>query len=399
MADKRQGSSAVYFALFSLGSFLVFANFYVASTILPLYIVEIGGAELDIGLQTIFFYLTSICCRFYFGPMIDRKGRKLPLVIGAFVFATAPLLFWLSHSVGFLLFARIYQAIGLAAFFSSAATFAADSAPPGRVGLFMGLYRFLFTVALLSGPAAALGIINRFDYGTLFLISFLTGMVALGLILLLKSTRPGQTEHTPLMDTFRSLAGRKTVRSIFYGYAMLTAGYGIIVTYVILYISRSSGFANPGIYFTYFCLAGIVASLGAGHFSDHWGHRNLAWPCLIILGVGTLLLFYLDSIPGMMVVSSLATGVGFSAGVAVFMAWLIQETEPEIRGTVLSIQESVFDLFFGLGAFFFGAVTSNIPMDRAFLLAGVLIFAVGGLLLARQILSGQGAEPLGEKSE
>ena len=384
MMVKKKLASSISFALFACGAFLVFANFYIASTILPLYIVDIGGTEMDIGMQTIFFYLTSISCRFYFGPLIDRRGRKIPLVIGAFIFATAPLLFWLSRDVNFLLFARIYQAIGLAAFFSSAATFAADAAPPGRVGLFMGLYRFLFTVALLSGPAAALSIIQRFDYGKLFLVSFVSGLIALVLILLVKPTREFKTSQTNFAQTVKHLYARKNIHPIFLGYALITAGYGIIVTYVVLYISRFSQYSNPGVYFTYFCLAGIIASLTAGHFSDRWGHQNLAWPCVILLGIGMILLYTLGSQPATMIISSLITGIGFSAGVAVFMAWLIDETAEDIRGTVLSIQESIFDLFFGLGAFFFGLITSYIKMEWAFLLAGVFILLAGFLLMARQ---------------
>lgn len=247
------------FIIFALGAFFVFVNFYTASTVLPLYIVELGGTEFDIGLQTIFFYITSILCRFYFGPLTDRKGRKLPLTVGAFIFCTAPLFFWLSNNVIVLLFARMYQAIGLAAFFSSAATLAADYASPGRVGFFMGLYRLIFTLALLSGPS------------------------------------------------------------------------------------------------------------------------------VILLGLGIMVLFPTAVREELLILSSVLSGIGYTAGIAVFMAWLIDETEEEIRGTVLAIQESVFDLFFGLGSFIFGCITTYMKMDWSFLLAGGVIFVAGIVIMVKNM--------------
>lgn len=386
MSERKQyllTLTIISFILFAGGSFFVFTNFYIASTILPLYIVQLGGVEFDIGLQTILFYLTSILCRFYFGPLTDRKGRKIPLIIGSFIFGTAPLLFWLSKDVNVLLMARIYQAVGLAAFFSSAATLASDFAPPGRVGLFMGLYRLLFTVALLSGPAMALEIINRFDYEKLFLISFATGLLALVFIFFIKPPKKINSNETKSLQTFIKLISCKRLFPIFGGYALITSGYGIIVTYVVLYVTRFTNYNNPGMYFTYFCLAGIAASLAAGHFSDHKGRQNIAWPSVVLLGVGVMVLYFISSLPVAIVISSILTGIGFSAGVAVFMAWLIDETEEGIKGTVLSLQESIFDLFFGLGSFFFGLITSWITMDLSFILVGIIIFIIGSMLFLR----------------
>ncbi|MEL7563997.1 MAG: MFS transporter [Dehalobacterium sp.] len=383
--------SAIPFTLFAAGSFLVFTNFYIASTILPLYIVQLGGTEFDIGLQTISFYLTSILCRlFYFGPLTDQKGRKIPLLIGSFVFCTSALLFWLSKSVNFLLIARIYQAIGLAAFFSCAATLAADFAPPGRVGLFMGLYRLIFTIALLIGPAMGLEIVYRVDYEQLFLFCFITGLLALVFILFIKppkeiSSNVSSNEGN-IVQTYIKLISCKKLHPIFSGYALITAGYGIIVTYVVLYITRVTHYNNPGIYFTYFCLAGIASSLTAGYFSDRTDRQNIAWPSVILLGLGIMSLFFIDSLPITLIISGLATGIGFSAGAAVFMAWIIDETEEGIKGTVLSLQESIFDLFFGLGSFFFGLITGYIKMGWSFILVGAFIFVIAGMFFVRSRL-------------
>jgi len=382
--------SVIPFILFAVGAFLVFVNFYTASTVLPLYIDELGGTEFDIGLQTILFYLTSILCRFYFGPLTDRKGRKIPLSIGAFIFCTAPLLFWISSNVNMLHLARVYQAIGLAAFFSSAAALAADFAPPGRVGLFMGLYRLIFTVALLSGPSTALAIIYDFNYNALFLFSFAIGLLSFGLIIFIKTpnlSKSNESTEANLVQTLRTLVTYKKLHPVFYGYALLTAGYGITVTFVILYIARYSHVNNPGTYFTYFCLAGIVTSLVAGYWSDRVSRQNIAWPAVIIMGVGIALLFPVVIYPEIMIISSVVNGIGFTAGIAVFMAWLIDETEEEIRGTVLAIQESVFDLFFGMGSFLFGCITIYVEMDLSFLMAGVFIFAIGSVFLVKSLMN------------
>jgi len=142
-------------SLMFFAAFFVFVNFYTSVTVIPLYVIELGGDEFFAGLQGTVFFVSGVILRFYFGHLADRTGRKVPLLIGAFAFATTPLLLLLVSSCWMFIPIRIYQGIGLAAFLSSGSSFVADIVPRERLGSYMGAYRLVITLALLTGPAAA----------------------------------------------------------------------------------------------------------------------------------------------------------------------------------------------------------------------------------------------------
>jgi len=141
--------------IFFTASFLIGINFYTSFTTLSLYVFELGGNEFHSGLQSTVFLAAAVLFRFYFGPLADIKGAKVPLLIAAFVFCTAPLLFLVCNNVWTLILVRIYQAIGLASFFSSASAFVSDMAPQGRLGTYIGFHRLIITLSLLAGPTIA----------------------------------------------------------------------------------------------------------------------------------------------------------------------------------------------------------------------------------------------------
>lgn len=371
--------------LFFGSAFLVFVNFYTALTVLPLYVLELGGTEFDTGLQNTIFYLVAILLRFYFGPLTDSKGRKLPLLVGAFAFGTAPLLFLLSSNVWLLTAARAYHAIGLAAFFSSGGSLVADMAPPQRIGTYMGIYRLMFTLALLSGPSAAVATINSHGFTFWFWLSFFIGLVALLLVALVKPPVMYANKKMKLLQGLAAIIKQRAMWPIFLGISLSSIGYGPVITYAVLYISKVTSIANPGVYFTCFSLAGILANLSAGYLSDRFGRPMVIWPAIILLGLGVALLFYLPGEPAILIVSSIVVGAGFSGSIAALIAWLVDVTDVQIRGTVLAIQESTIDLSIGFGSFMFGVASVWLGMGVSFALCGLVVLLPALLLSARQL--------------
>src|SRR5690625_1478879 len=107
-------------------SFAGMFNVYVVLTVLPLYVVELGGSAFHAGLMSGVGLLSAVLFRFVFGPMTDERGRRLPLIIGNVVFMLAPIGFWLANSVSGLIFMRALQAIGPAAYLGAVSALAVD---------------------------------------------------------------------------------------------------------------------------------------------------------------------------------------------------------------------------------------------------------------------------------
>ncbi|ATW27058.1 MFS transporter [Candidatus Formimonas warabiya] len=363
--------------LFLTGSVFSFVTFYSSMTILPLYVYELGGTEFDTGVQTTLFYLASVLMRFYFGPLTDRKGRKIPLLIGAFAFSTSSLLFIFCDSVWTLTLARIYNAIGLASFFSSGGSLMADLAPPNRVGTYIGLYRLTYVLALLAGPLLALSVIKAHSFQAWFLISFLIGLVSLILVCLVKTPGKSTVSESGSLSRFKTVLQEKAAYPVFMGIALTSIAYGVLLTFAVLYISKYTQIANPGIYFTFFSLVGIAGNLGSGYLSDRFGREVIVWPSVILIGIGVGILFFLPWVPIIFLISSIATGIGFSGGLAALAAWLVDVTSKDNRGTVIALQESTIDTSIGLGSFVFGAMSGWMGMGGSFAIIGGAVFLLG----------------------
>lgn len=360
-------------------NFLVMVIFNSTFTLLPLYILKLGGTEFHSGLQTALFFITAICLRFYFGPLADRVGRKIPLLIGTACFALTSLLFYYSNSLWLLTLARMLQALGLSAFLSSSISAVADMAPVNKVGTYMGVYRLIGAFALLVGPATSSFIMNQFSFGFWFMTCFLFGLIALILLFKTQFVEITQSTNLRISNSMLSVLLDKKYWAIYLGIGLTATSFGALLSFVTLYISRVTEISNPGIYFTFFGIASIFSTLISGHLSDRWGRSMVAWPAIGLLGLGVSILYYLDSGQyTILIISSLLTGIGFNGGISVLSAWLVDLSPVSTRATVLSVQESIIDFSIGLIALALGSLSSSIDFSISFLFTGliVVVFAI-----------------------
>ncbi len=379
--------------IFYTAAFLVFVNFFVSLTVLPQYTLDIGGTEFQSGLQNMLFFVTAVILRFYFGPLADKRGRKYPLLIGAFVFATAPGLFLLSHSFFVLLLARTYQAIGLATFLASGSSLVADLCPQGKTGSYLGLYRMLMPLALLTGPSMAIHLIGQAGYGLLFLVSMGIGILSFGLMILVKTPEVEHDTDAGKLSYAFALLGEGRVRLILAYSALVAFSYGAILTFALIHVSGSLELSNPGIFFVYFGLGGIVANLSSGFLSDRLGRRRVAWPMIMLLGIGNVLLLFISLNPVFLITGSLLTGIGVAGSLLVLIAWLIDVVDINIRTTVLSLQESTLDIGSACGPLLVGTISSVLGLAVSFAITGILVFVPGlvaSIKTGKQVKQDQG---------
>lgn len=372
---------ANWILLFS-GAYLVFINFFVSLTVLPQYVLVLGGSDFQSGLQNTVFFLTAVLLRFYFGPFTDRKGRKIPVLIGTFVFATSPGLFLLSTSVNMLLLCRIYQAIGLATFLSGGSSLVADLAPEGKTGAYLGYYRLVLTMAVLSGPSLALSVISRAGYESWFILSMILGLMSLLLLLPVRAGKFTPAQLSAVAGTASLLRDRSVLPVLFY-IGLISISYGAILSFAVVYVAGVTTISNPGIFFFYFGCGGIAANLGVGRLSDIRGRERLAWPLLMLLGTGTALLYLIAVDPVMIASGAVLTGFGVSGSLLVFIAWLVDVVKTELRATALSLQESVIDIAVAVGSFLAGVGSYFFGLALSFVVVGIIVFLPGLASLLR----------------
>jgi len=94
-------------------------------------------------------------------------------------------------------------------------------------------------------------------------------------------------------------------------------------------------------------------------------------PFVMLMGLGLAILFLLPVQPKILIISSIMTGFGYFGGSLSLIAWLIEISDLEVRGTVLSIQESGMDLAVAASSFVVGITSSWLGLSISFFIVGL----------------------------
>ncbi len=376
-SDSRFSAGFFNWFLFFGSVFFFMANLFASIAVFPAYSLSIGSTPFQAGLQNTLFGVTAVLIRFYLGPVMDHRGPKPLMLLGAFAFATTPLLLLLSPSYNLLLAARLYQSLGLAVFLPGMFALTAEMAPPYRIGTYLGALRIFFNLGLLAGPSAALLIIESLGYDSWFMVSGFSGLLSLALLAVVRTPLvPVRVEKkaSSLNQIIEALSV-KQIYPIIGGIALYAFSYSAVVSFAAVHIESTAPNIEAAYFFIAFGASGIITCVGAGALSDRFGRQQVAWPMLVTLGIGTTLFFYINQWPALVIICAIIIGIGIQGSSLVFAAWLIEISRPRLRATTISLQENTIDIVFALGALSFGIAAQGPGLGMAFFLTGIITAA------------------------
>jgi MFS family permease len=120
---------------------------------LPLYIEHIGASKQEIGIVMGAFAIGLLPSRAWLGPLADRRGRKIVLIIGPIVGAIAALGYLLLKTVPALFFLRAFHGISIAAFTTAFSALVTDLSPIEKRGEIVGYMSLVQPIGVALGPA------------------------------------------------------------------------------------------------------------------------------------------------------------------------------------------------------------------------------------------------------
>ncbi|GAA1719604.1 multidrug effflux MFS transporter [Brachybacterium phenoliresistens] len=326
------------------------------------------------------------------GPLSDRFGRKIPLMVGLVAYIAASVLCAVSPSIETLIAARLIQ--GLA----GAVGIVISQAAGRDVYSGSALIRFYGKVTVLGGLAAIIGPflggqLARFtDWRGIFL-ALLGALIMAATLAIYRETLPKEmrtTGMTQSMRDFRTLFSDK----LFVG-AVLICGLTHAALFAYLagatYILQDGYGLSPQGYAMAFGAnsAGyMIFGWIGGRTADRWSERGTLGLGVLITGLGSLGLVYtgLMGAPLPVVLVSLfvlASGVAFAAPPA---ASLALADYPELAGTASSVLGFAR---FGLGGIAaplvgLGGATAVLPLGIVTVSCVVLSFLALLVLVGRR---------------
>ncbi len=341
--------------------------------LLPLYILEHGGNQGDIGMVMGIFALASAISRPWVAEMIDRIGRKRSYTLGSILMLASPFLYLgIQDPLGsaylpFLLL-RALHGVGLAICFTSVFTFMADILPQDRLNEGIGMFGISGLIGIAIGPILAEIMLEHFGFVGLFIVAGILSGISLIIHQPLKESAPTGEEESDLTTFFGLFRREKFIVvgliSLLFGVGL--AGSGNFVAP--LAEERNLGFISA--YF--FCYSGgaITIRFVNGWLSGKFGENRIL-PCSIVLYMAGLLLLPLAYNQEVLCVAGILSGIGHGLLFPLLNTMAVRDESASIRGKATGIFTGGIDSGIFAGSLILGYIGDWFGLNVLFLCAGL----------------------------
>jgi MFS family permease len=358
------------FVLVTTAALALFVYVGVMIPLLPRLIEEqLGGNEIDIGLNLATFSVAAVLIRPRLGRFAEHHGLRSTMVLGALLAAIATAACTLINTRWGLLPLRGLQGIGEAAVFVGAATSISDLAPPGRGAEAASYFSVAVFAGLGIGPVISESVIgvDRFDAGL---------WAAAGFALLasvLATLTPGGVKHH---DVDAGPVQRFHRAAIPTG-LVLALGVGGFVTFSAFMpdYSVSVGLSGSKWVFATYAAVCLLIRVVAATIPDRIGHARAVTFALTFMSVGLTMLFLWPSPIGVFI-STVIVAIGISFNYPSLMAMTVNAVPERERVRAISTFTMFFEIGTAGGGLLLGTL-ADLTSKRSAFAGGAVCCAVG----------------------
>ena len=360
-----------------------FAN-YLVGVVLPLYLQDLGGDPVMVGLVFTAFSATSFVLRPLIGHLSDVWSVRGTIAIGAALLGGLPFPL-LAPSLWVAFVSNAFRGVGWGAFSSGSSTAVALLAPPARRGEASGQYSIAGTASQAFAPAIGLWLLQLSgSYSLVFFIGGLCGLGALAL-LLTQVPRLGAGKTTFLGAFAWPKAGIRL--SSFVETRVLLASLLLVcvtltspVTFAFIPMhALAIGVENISFYFIAAGITSIAGRLILGRHLDR-GSRGI-WIIggYALLGMAFVAFTQVRGLEGFLIAAVLSAA-GTSLAQPALMALAMDRAADGRMGKAMATSSMFFRVGEGLGAPLAGALIVQFGFTGMYL--GALVVALAGIVLA-----------------
>lgn len=372
-----------------VAAFLAYGYNNIFMTLTPSFVMATGGTLAEAGLQNSVYLVAAVLLRFAFGPIADRWGTKPVMAVGLAAFVAGGALLPLCRGFGPVAIVRCVQAIGLAAFWSSATATVSEAAPPEARGRWLGRYRLVTSASLLLGPVTAFGLVEAMGFAVCFWVLAACAALALACIAAMRGPRPamgGVAEMRARDRATAPLSAPKVVGLAVTGTLAGAMGYGLLFSFGGTFAAAAGAIENVGWYFTLVGVGGLISNPVAGRLCDRTSPRRLLGAHLLLVAAGLALFAAIGAAPALLVASGVCVGYGYAGAMVCAQALIAQRVASQHQATALAFQQNAIDIGIASASALYGAAFSALgPSALApFLFQGCVIVLAGLWLVARR---------------
>lgn len=352
----------------------------IVSPLLPLYAEAMGASGVLLGMIFSSFTITRAVVIPIIGPLSDRRGRKLFLLIGFGGFTVATLGYLLATTPLHLIVTRAIQGATAGMMLPIARAFIGDLCPRGEEGKWQGIANAAFFGGFGVGPLIGGPIAEWYGYNTAFyvmgIICLLSFLLALRFLPESRS-RQGGAGHRSMTEPFRLVHTNGMFRGLSAYRAGLALARGCFMTFLPLFAATSLkiGVGLIGAMLACHNLLRAAVQPYFGGLADRFNKRTL-----VIVGAILQILFFIlipHEYSYWQLLMLVAFG-GIAAAVAMpaLTALYTEQGRTSGMGTAMSMEMLAMAIGMGIGPILGGVVADALNV------ASVFYFSAGVQLIS-----------------
>ena len=333
--------------------FAAFFDLFVQFPTMAPHARNLGASAALVGIVVAAYSITNLFGNLGAGFVLDRWGRRGPIIFGLAITALAVLSYAFVQSPEQLLIARAIHGLGAAALTPGAFSIIGDWVASDQRGRAMGLAGAMIAVPAMIGPPAAGLLRDAWGADSVFFLDAVVLAVALVAFVALTRQLPSRAPRRAVTDAagMQSSPSRPLMLSANATLFAITIGVGVLVAHLPLVLdSLGESASRSGYSFAIFALVAIlVMASPIGGVSDRLGRFVPLLVGLVGVAAGLAVLGVSETY-GVFAAGMAVFGLGYGLVFPAATAMVTEAAGPARRGMAFGIFYAVYSLGVAIGS-------------------------------------------------
>ena len=379
--EEKKGKSIIFY-ISLIGFFGIFTTTISKNPVLPYLVNSLGAGDQILGLISAISPFAGIVFSFPVGVLADKIGKRLMLLIAAFIFLLAPLLYLLVTNAWWLIPVRFFHGMATAILGPLAATIIAGAYDSNR-GEKLGVYSSATLIGRTLAPLAGGALIaffamhgELFSYRMVYVAAFIMAIPVVIAAFLVKTGDAAVKKSISLSEFFISLKyiiGNKMILATALVDLSTYFSFGIFETFAPGYL-KSAGYKPEivGLIFSLQILSIALTKPLFGRLADKIDKRVQIAAGLLVLGLSVAALPFVSSFVLVLAVS-LLFGLAMSFSTVATSAYVADVAKKEQLGASMGALSSIMDVGHSTWPLLAGTVIVALHSSKAGFLSGFVL--------------------------
>lgn len=294
-------SNKIFYALCIL-AFLLYLEWGISTSMLPIYIHELGGSPLEVGLVFSIFAGISVFSNPFWGTVSDHlEKRKIFIVSGMASLFPIFLLMSPQKEAIHLILLRGSTAIFKGAIVPTTLALVSDISPPKRVGGNMGILRSIEMTGFALGPFIGGIITDRYGFSKLWIFVAIECLAGSIIFLLFGSDPPilKRSTNRQFTEAFKKPGLFSNIFIICISSSIFLLGLSLLGPNLNVYLFHNLGFNRTTVGILSFIGTGVTILIQPiiGSYSDKHERKPFLIFSALNLALGNIILFLAMNLP------------------------------------------------------------------------------------------------------